>query len=852
MANFGPYLLAGQALTSQNNDFICSPNGTYYVVVEADGNLSIYPCNPATMGTATGPAIWTSNSHSATGAYYALLDATGNFAVYSGSGPGSGAGTPVWSANSSPGSTAYVTALNLQYSLMINPDGNLCVYPTNDPEVIGHADAIWSSRDLLLLQRFAPIVYLHPNDAYRPCSVEWYLQRTALYNAAGQVVYSPVIDGTSRVDSSVLADTRLNERAGWYLKILNNASRAGDLSTAKVYAYVRPVRDDNGNVTAYDLVYSFLYAFNGNTFIMSRLVGYIAAYVSFQVLTASLLFFIPGVNLLIPVIFLGESSLDVGAIVGIIQTWDGVDMHEGDFEQVTVRVTPDMNSILAVYYAQHDKVSKSITPKTDPNDPHRIIVYSAQNSHASYPDAASHSRVADLAPDITQDNPPGWDTRSALVNVGYNENATDLIDFPAPSANNQFDNGRMPTVAVASFPQSRAQDDPATDPLPPIHGVVSVHRDAGGGSRYYWNTGTIENNQITWHNANAGTQFDVGNGGLCVGMNNDGIVLSLHRNDSNYYWNLGVFNTDVNTPATLNTITWTKGTKRGTQFATAPAPGVHGMSNPYSDPAVAINNDGVICAVFRSGNSYYYMIGVISVDAGSGTSPKPPPAITWKTSRPAAFWTGNDSALGMSGPGVSLNDENEVVVVHNTSNLTYSVGEVNPDAGTIHFDTLGKTGGGVTGAGGYQNPNVALSDQGLVVTVYTVGGTAYYNIGQIEDQQQGSTTYKDIHWFSSSGVSYTAADYIAVDFPSDDPDEDALLEVHATNNQLFATIANITKDNYDDWTPANGQWWLKYRGIWGNKGGSPILQIGDTEIYYMSDGPTGPAYKDNWAGGPDA
>jgi hypothetical protein len=79
---------------------------------------------------------------------------------------------------------------------------------------------------LILLQKWAPQVYFHPGAQYFPCSVDWYLMRTQLLDGTSNTfsdhqtgLYNPVINNTTRRDSSFLADPALGQRTQFTLSI---------------------------------------------------------------------------------------------------------------------------------------------------------------------------------------------------------------------------------------------------------------------------------------------------------------------------------------------------------------------------------------------------------------------------------------------------------------------------------------------------------------------------------------------------------------------------------------------------------------------------------------------------------
>jgi hypothetical protein len=99
--------------------------------------------------------------------------------------------------------------------------------------------------------------------------------------------------------------------------------------------------------------------------------------------------------------------------------------HEADMEHITVRVEKDLNTIYQIYYAAHDGEGKWYGRQTGTGRQDgysvvadgRPIVYSAINSHASYPWAGRWNRVG-LPDDVISTGGLEWDCRQNVVSVG--------------------------------------------------------------------------------------------------------------------------------------------------------------------------------------------------------------------------------------------------------------------------------------------------------------------------------------------------------------------------------------------------------------------------------------------------
>ncbi len=250
-------------------------------------------------------------------------------------------------------------------------------------------DGINDSIEGQLITRFAPVVYLAQEEQYLPANVPWFLPRVRMrYNVRlgfddsvlpmGKVNLSTLLAQKDRNQPSGFSSSQteffLEEtdvKGGDSLDEYRKATRAGTGQADWVcYAHVRFVP---GNADLYDVQYIFFYGYNGN------LLG------------------------------------------GPLQT-----AHEADLEHVTVRVKADLKTIDKIYYAAHDGEGKWYTRQAAAgvNDGYaltadsRPVVYSAVNSHASYPWAGKWERGTLLPDDNTDGKGPVWDCRQNAVNVG--------------------------------------------------------------------------------------------------------------------------------------------------------------------------------------------------------------------------------------------------------------------------------------------------------------------------------------------------------------------------------------------------------------------------------------------------
>jgi hypothetical protein len=271
----------------------------------------------------------------------------------------------------------------------------------------GLSDAL---EDRLMLQ-FAPEVRFHPGEQYLPANVPWYLDRVRLrfdvnlgfdrsFLGIGKVSNSSLISQRDGSQSSGLSDApsaffleQTDANGGDSLDAFRAATRQGPGSTGWIcYAHVRPV--SSGTC---DIQYIFFYAYNGD-----------------------------------------------------LLTGTPDSAHEADMEHITVRVKGDFSSIEKVYYAAHDEEGKWYFPLSDNitgypvTSDGRPVVYSALDSHASYPAAGVIDRGLYLPSDKTGEGGLSWDCRSNVINLG--EKA-----FPRPGLEWLQYSGRWGEIGEVGF-----------------------------------------------------------------------------------------------------------------------------------------------------------------------------------------------------------------------------------------------------------------------------------------------------------------------------------------------------------------------------------------------------------------
>ena len=205
-------------------------------------------------------------------------------------------------------------------------------------------------------RRFAPRVYFHPEEAFLPSNVPWFLKRVRLYHITAKhargVPKPQLILGKGQVKVNNLAHQSRKGDNSWekrkwgafYLTIPedNDAwkTRAGRLASASCYCHVQPSKAAG----RWWLNYFFFYPFNGSI----------------------------------------SKALEL--------------THEGDWEHIKVEVDKAGSKVYRIYFAAHaggkwhtpsTAAGKGFTSvyKTHP------VIYSARDSHASYPTAGKQHRA---------------------------------------------------------------------------------------------------------------------------------------------------------------------------------------------------------------------------------------------------------------------------------------------------------------------------------------------------------------------------------------------------------------------------------------------------------------------------
>src|SRR6478735_2159688 len=159
-------------------DTLAATSGSYQLTLSSEGALIL------TSGSASSPPVWQSpkDPNADGGSYFAIMQSDGNFCVYRGE-PGRIEGG-VWATMCTiPGGGRCFA--------VIDADGVFAVYRGTDQANI--QGLLWSldSAGANLIQKWAPMIHLHPADKSHPDSVDNFLAVASLYNGDGSPPVTP-------------------------------------------------------------------------------------------------------------------------------------------------------------------------------------------------------------------------------------------------------------------------------------------------------------------------------------------------------------------------------------------------------------------------------------------------------------------------------------------------------------------------------------------------------------------------------------------------------------------------------------------------------------------------------------
>ena len=212
-------------------------------------------------------------------------------------------------------------------------------------------------RATYLEAQYLPVLRLHPNDPYRPSTVSWLLPRAELrFKGHPHPILRKGEVSPYNIHTRVFSGQRSgggNRVTDFYLNYPDDSdretTRRGNLDEFACYVHI-------SRRNPIEIQYWFYYPYNGS---------------------------------IAPV-------LDIA--------------HEGDWEHITVRLTPSGTTAEQLYYSAHDEQHSRWVPAAGHlNAQGRPIVYSARHTHGSYPRPGKWPTAAPTVEDETKDGGPEID-----------------------------------------------------------------------------------------------------------------------------------------------------------------------------------------------------------------------------------------------------------------------------------------------------------------------------------------------------------------------------------------------------------------------------------------------------------
>ncbi|KAG2501239.1 hypothetical protein HYH03_001046 [Edaphochlamys debaryana] len=252
-----------------------------------------------------------------------------------------------------------------------------------------------------ILAKFAPVLYLHPEDQHRPCSVEWFIERSILHYYPGGVKGTADLDELAQSEYTVRKLREKGHVTQEELLVVQSEVEHPDnlsitvspehyggceedaLSDVPIYVHAKLVVDERtGTPEAYEINYITFYSFNG-----------------FYHLPAGLPLFKTG-------------------------------HHVGDWEHMTVRLHANSLELQGVWYNAHRNIEGEWCPAAQvPRSPcGRLLGFVAINGHGIYPTAGTIPRLFLIANDRTSAEGPVWAPRRLVRMCGLaHGNACPLV-----------------------------------------------------------------------------------------------------------------------------------------------------------------------------------------------------------------------------------------------------------------------------------------------------------------------------------------------------------------------------------------------------------------------------------------
>ena len=216
--------------------------------------------------------------------------------------------------------------------------GSMCVTPSE-----GYMSDLQT-----LVDKYAPIIYLHSDERYLPCSIDWINQNSTLadYKTSPPTIISPVTN-MDLYNVSKKHDFK-KEVEGDIVQYFERELYPGEqpLRNVPIYALVKK-QDDKVYI-----IYTAIFAYNGEY-----------------------------------------------SILGLANAGQ----HPGDIEQLVVELDSDAKKILRVFYGAHSTfVRKWVKAEDVPKEDGRIVAYMALHGHGMYDKEGTVFRMLGLTNDYVE------------------------------------------------------------------------------------------------------------------------------------------------------------------------------------------------------------------------------------------------------------------------------------------------------------------------------------------------------------------------------------------------------------------------------------------------------------------
>lgn len=259
----------------------------------------------------------------------------------------------------------------------------------------GDGDGIDDALEYMLGERFAPVYYTHSEEVYMPARPNWFMPRVHMRYEHSDCSDHQILDkGEVNIFTIGEQDHQnvvfpcnhsgefLHSSGGppgssdshYFLQIPDDSdelvTRQG-IPDATQWSCFTHVQWSPAYPEHYDIQYIFFYAYNG----------------------------------------------DLGGLGG---------SHEGDWEHVTMRIGADQDTIQAIYFAAHNSEGRWYFPGEFEMEDGRPVVYSALDSHASYPDEGVHLRF------------PASDYTDKGTRKNFDFDTIPLGEYDSPASNQEW------------------------------------------------------------------------------------------------------------------------------------------------------------------------------------------------------------------------------------------------------------------------------------------------------------------------------------------------------------------------------------------------------------------------------